>query len=126
MDVLAKHGFHEIGRVEKGPVTAVDFSNGKFGVELIDNPVDEKRMFLMEADRLEEHHPFTLVVAYLRGAADPIVEPLDSLARFFDEHYSRIARLFSKHGGADREGLEEHDRLWHLRMFGLDLRKKPR
>lgn len=125
LEVLAKRRLRQVARVDREGSTWADFSNGKLGVELANSSrdADSTRMFVMEPAHMGVQKPFTLVVAYIRGDADPVVESLDALAAFFDENYPRIERLFSGRDGRDRSGYEEYVRQWHLRRFGLDLGK---
>ena len=105
----------------------MDFSNGTLAVQLANSPRDAStaQMFLMHPDHMRMQESFTLIASYLRGAVDPVVEPLDAQAAFFDENYARIERLFTPRGSADRAGYEEYARQWHLRKFGLDIKKTP-
>ena len=82
-------------------------------------------MFLMDPDRMWAQESFTLIVAYIRGAVDPVGEPLDVQTTFFQENYPRIERLFTPRGSADRADYEEYARQRHLRTFGLDIKKTP-
>jgi hypothetical protein len=127
LDVLKRLRFRKVSRIDRDGATWVDFSNGKIAVQLANSPhdADGTRMFLMGLDRMWAHESFELIAAYIRGAADPVGEPLDVQATFLQENYRRIEHLFTPRGSADRADYEEYARQWHLRKFGLDIKKTP-
>ena len=58
-------------------------------------------MFLMDLDRMLVQESFTVIVAYIPGAVDPVGEPLDVQPTLFQENYGLESpsrrRLFSPH-----------------------------
>jgi|GEM_PF-4458884 len=124
VELLAKHGFREVGRIDDDGWFTRNYFNGRLGIRLLYH-LNDKEFSVSRPDRLDTHYPLSLIMAYFSGDG-PAGFSLDERARFFDQHYVRIARMLGRRdGGADLKGLHRYIRAYNLARFGLDEPEMP-
>ncbi len=130
LDVLAKHGFHEVGRFQDSDGWYLrDYSNGEMGVRLM-NHMGTDVEFISRSD-ISHYRPELVPkgimacysVATVAADFGDVLDDRasnDNRARYIDRNFSRIARIFAERDrGVALRAL--HDRLVQesRRRFGI-------